>query len=128
MTEERRLVDQVRKVLQEPGLPLTVSCIQSPVFYGHAQSVHLETLRPLSVEEARERLTQSEDIRLSEEDDYPTQVGDASGNPHLSIGCVRNDYGMPEALQFWSVADNVRFGGALMALEVAERLMQEYLY
>lgn len=126
--EERRLVDQVRKVLQEPGLPLTVSCIQSPVFYGHAQCVQLETLRPLSAEEARELLVQTGDIRLSEEDDYPTQVGDASGNPHLSIGCVRNDYGLPEAVQFWSVADNVRFGGALMALEIAERLMQEYLY
>lgn len=128
VSEERRLVEQVRKVMQAPGLPLTVSCIQSPVFYGHAQSVHLETLRPISADEARELLAQTAAIQLSEEDDYPTQVGDASGNPHLSIGCVRNDYGMPEALQFWSVADNVQFGGALMALEVAERLMQEYLY
>lgn len=45
MSEERRLVDQVRKVLQDEGLPITVSCIQSPVFYGHAQVVHLEALR-----------------------------------------------------------------------------------
>ena len=43
-------------------------------------------------------------------------------------GCVRNDYGMPEQVQFWSVADNVRFGGALMAVKIAEKLVQEYLY
>ena len=68
-----------------------------------------------------------EDIVLSEENEFPTQVGDASGTPHLSVGCVRNDYGMPEQVQFWSVADNVRFGGALMAVKIAEKLVQEYL-
>ncbi|MFS9540672.1 aspartate-semialdehyde dehydrogenase, partial [Klebsiella pneumoniae] len=56
------------------------------------------------------------------------QVGDASGNARLSIGCVHNDYGMPEQIQFWSVADNVRFGGALMAVKIAEKLIEEYLY
>lgn len=42
--------------------------------------------------------------------------------------CVHNDYGMPEQIQFWSVADNVRFGGALMAVKIAEKLIEEYLY
>ncbi|AAM85167.1 aspartate-semialdehyde dehydrogenase [Yersinia pestis] len=128
VSEERRLVDQVRKVLQDEGLPITVSCIQSPVFYGHAQVVHLEALRPIAAEEARSELENCDDIQLSEEDDYPTQVSDASGSDALSIGCVRNDYGIPEVLQFWSVADNIRFGGALMAIQTAERLLQEQLY
>ncbi|KAA8996973.1 aspartate-semialdehyde dehydrogenase [Affinibrenneria salicis] len=126
--EERNLVDQVRKVLQDEGLPISVNCIQSPVFYGHAQVVHLEALRPLSAEEARDELARADDIELSDEQSYPTQVEDASGKVQLSIGCLRNDYGIPELLQFWSVADNVRFGGALMAVETAERLVQEYLY
>jgi len=125
--QERLLVDQVRKVLQDDGLPLSVSCVQSPVFYGHAQVVHLESLRPMSVEEARAELELISDIQLSEEDDFPTQVTDASGSDALSIGCLRNDYGIPEILQFWSVADNVRFGGALMAIETAEALVQELL-
>ncbi|MEI7188099.1 aspartate-semialdehyde dehydrogenase [Dickeya dianthicola] len=125
--EERRLVDQVRKVLQDDGLPISVGCVQSPVFYGHAQVVHLEALRPLSADEARDVLAQAADVALSEEDDYPTQVEDASGNVQLSIGCLRNDYGIPELVQFWSVADNIRFGGALMAVETAERLIEEYL-
>ncbi|WP_016682073.1 Asd/ArgC dimerization domain-containing protein, partial [Yersinia pestis] len=86
VSEERRLVDQVRKVLQDEGLPITVSCIQSPVFYGHAQVVHLEALRPIAAEEARSELENCDDIQLSEEDDYPTQVSDASGSDALSIG------------------------------------------
>ncbi|BBU82270.1 hypothetical protein EIMP300_36700 [Escherichia coli] len=90
--------------------------------------VNFEALRPLAAEEARDAFAQGEDIVLSEENEFPTQVGDASGTPHLSVGCVRNDYGMPEQVQFWSVADNVRFGGALMAVKIAEKLVQEYLY
>ncbi|WBV22642.1 aspartate-semialdehyde dehydrogenase [Pantoea piersonii] len=128
VASERRLVDQVRKVLQDEGLPIAVSSVQAPVFYGNAQIVHLESLRPLSADEARGELAQAADISLSDEDDYPTQVGDASGNEQLSVGCVRNDYGIPELLQFWSVADNIRFGGALMAVKTAEKLVQEYLY
>ncbi|MEM6160730.1 aspartate-semialdehyde dehydrogenase [Erwinia sp. P6884] len=128
VAQERRLVDQVRKVLQDEGLPIAVSTVQSPVFYGNAQIVHIENLRPMSAEEAREALLQAEDIALSEDDDYPTQVGDASGSAHLSLGCLRNDYGIPELLQFWSVADNVRYGGALMAVKTAEKLVQEYFY
>ncbi|KEY60085.1 aspartate-semialdehyde dehydrogenase [Serratia sp. DD3] len=126
--EERLIVDQVRKVLQDAGLPISVSCVQTSVFYGHAQVVHVETLRPLTVEEARGELEQADDIQLSEDDDYPTQVTEASGSEVLSIGCLRQDYGIPEMLQFWSVADNVRFGGALMAVETAERLLQEQMY
>ncbi|OSL33523.1 aspartate-semialdehyde dehydrogenase [Escherichia albertii] len=126
--EERRIVDEARKILQDEGLMISASVVQSPVFYGHAQMVNFEALRPLAAEEARDAFAQGEDIVLSEENEFPTQVGDASGTPHLSVGCVRNDYGMPEQIQFWSVADNVRFGGALMAVKIAEKLVQEYLY
>ncbi|WP_197904937.1 aspartate-semialdehyde dehydrogenase [Salmonella enterica] len=126
--QERRIVDEVRKILQDDGVMISASVVQSPVFYGHAQMVSFEALRPLAAEEAREAFSRGEDIVLSEETDYPTQVGDASGNPQLSIGCVHNDYGMPEQIQFWSVADNVRFGGALMAVKIAEKLVQGYLY
>ncbi|WP_239739092.1 aspartate-semialdehyde dehydrogenase [Proteus penneri] len=126
--EERRMVDQIRKILQDEGLPISVTTLQAPVFYGNAQSVQLETSRPMGSDEARETLQESEDLNISDENDFPTQVTDASGNVSLNLGCFRNDYGMQEALQFWSVADNVRFGGALMAVEVAEQLMQEQFY
>lgn len=125
---ERRMVDQVRKVMQDDGLPIAVSSVQAPVFYGNTQIVHVENLRPLSAEEARDELDRAGDINLSADGEYPTPVSDASGSDALSIGNVRNDYGVPELLQFWSVADNVRFGGALMAVKTAEKLVQEYFY
>jgi aspartate-semialdehyde dehydrogenase len=128
VTEERRIVDQVRKIMQDDGLMISAHCVRAPVFYGHAQMVSFEAMRPLAAEEARDAFARVEDIALSEEGDFPTQVADASGSAHLSIGCVRNDYGMPEQVQFWSVADNVRFGGALMAVKIAEKLVQEYMY
>ncbi|MER1737077.1 aspartate-semialdehyde dehydrogenase [Proteus mirabilis] len=126
--EERQMVDQIRKILQDDGLPISVTTLQAPVFYGHAQSVQLETSRPMGSEEARETLQEHDSLNISDENDFPTQVTDASGNVSLNLGCLRNDYGVPEALQFWSVADNVRFGGALMAVEVAEKLVQEQFY
>ena len=126
--EERCVVDQVRKIMQDDGLMVSVSIVRSPVFYGLAQMVSFEALRPLAAEEARDAFVRIDDIVMSEPNEFPTQVGDASGNPQLSVGCVRNDYGMPEQIQFWSVADNVRFGGALMSVKIAEKLVQEYMY
>lgn len=128
VSEERRLVNEVRKVLQDDGLPVSASMIRSPVFYGHAQMVSFEALRPLAEEEARDAFTQTDDVELSAANDFPTQVADASGQVQLSVGCVQNDYGIPSQIQFWSVADNVRFGGALMAIKTAEKLIQEYMY
>ncbi len=126
--DARQMVDQTRKVLQDEGVMISVSMVQAPVFYGHAQMVGFEAMRPLDAQEARDAFSNLEDIELSEATEFPTQVGDASGTARLSIGCVHNDYGMPEQVQFWSVADNVRFGGALMAVKTAEKLLQEYLY
>lgn len=125
--EERRIVDEVRKILQDDGLMISASVVQSPVFYGHAQMVGFEALRPPAAEEARDAFGRGK-TSSSLKSEFPTQVGDATGSAHLSVGCVRNDYGMPEQVQFWSVADNVRFGGALMAVKIAEKLVQEYLY
>jgi aspartate-semialdehyde dehydrogenase len=80
----------------------------------------LEAMRPAAAEEAR-CLWPGEDIELLKRAQPATAA-------RISVGCVRNDYGMPEQVQFWSVADNVRFGGALMAVKIAEKLVQEYLY
>lgn len=107
---------------------ISANVVQAPVFYGHIQAANFEVLRPLAAKEACDASVQSEDTMLSEENEFLTQVGDASGTLHLSAGCVRNDHGMLEQVQFWSMADNVRFDGALMAVKVAEKLVQEHLY
>ncbi|WP_127960121.1 aspartate-semialdehyde dehydrogenase [Serratia microhaemolytica] len=128
VAEERRIVEQVRKILQDAGLAISVSCIQAPVFYGHAQIVQLEPLQPMALEQAHALLAAADDLCLSDENDFPTPVTEAVGQDQVTIGCLRQDYGIPELLHFWSVADNVRFAGAIMAIQIAERLLQEQSY
>ncbi|WP_158380072.1 aspartate-semialdehyde dehydrogenase [Candidatus Williamhamiltonella defendens] len=125
--EERHLVNQIRKILQDPHLPISVSCIQAPVFYGHAQIVHFEALQPISFNQVRSELENIQNIQLFSEYDYPTQVSDLENNA-VNIGCIRNDYGIPEIVQFWSVADNIRFTGANMLIKTAELLIMERLH
>ncbi|EPZ5286077.1 aspartate-semialdehyde dehydrogenase, partial [Cronobacter dublinensis] len=72
--QDRRLVDEARKILQDEGLMISVTSVQAPVFYGHAQMVNFEALRPLAAEEARDALERDPDIALSDASDYPTQV------------------------------------------------------
>ncbi len=126
--DERHLVNEVRKILRAPELPITVTFIQAPLFYGQAQIVHIESLRPLSEGEVLSLFEGQQDIVTYTQDDYPTPVQDASDSSILSVGCIRNDVGSPEWLQFWSVADNIKFGGALMAIKTAELLVTEYIY
>jgi hypothetical protein len=72
--EERRIVDEARKILQDDGLMISANVVQSPVFYGHAQMVSFEAMRPLAAEEARDAFTRGEDIELSEEGEFPTRL------------------------------------------------------
>ncbi|CAK9885475.1 MAG: USG-1 protein [Candidatus Erwinia impunctatus] len=125
---EQTLVEQVRKILQDAGLPVTATTLQAPVFYGSTQLVHIESLRPLSPEEAREAFADTPDILLAEEGTVPSPVAVISAEGQLTVGCIHLDYGITEMLQFCSVADNVRFAGALMAVKTAETLVREYLY
>lgn len=124
---ERRLVDQVRKILQDEGIQISVSSVLTPVFYGNTQLVQIETFSALLPEQARDILSQSAAIQVSPEGYTPSAVEDATSSGSLCIGAIRQDYGSPEQIKFWSVADNIRFSGALMALTLAERLVEEYL-
>lgn len=125
--EERRLVDEVRKVLQQADLPVCISCFRVPVFYGHEQMVSVALHQPLSIQESQQAWQGYPYIDLLPSTELPSPVAHATDSTQLTIGCIRQNYGLPQALQFCSVADNVRFGGALMALQVAERLTREYL-
>lgn len=123
---ERRLVEQIRKILEDPGLSITVNSIQAPVFYGNSQAVHVQTARPIAIEAIKRLLQNSPVVTLSADVDVPTPVVDATESGKLCVGAISESYGAPEQFQFWSVADNIGFGGALMAVKIAERLIQEY--
>ena len=120
------IVDEVRKILQDEGLMISASVGPGTEYSctGHAQMVRAcrSTAFPLAAEEARDAFAQGEDIVLSEENEFPDSGRGClrRAPPHLSCwhACVMTTV-CRSKLQFWSVADNVRFGGALMAVKIA---------
>lgn len=90
--------------------------------------VHLEALCSIYTEEARSELEQTENIQFSKEEEYSTQVTKVSSSDALSINRLCNNYGISVLLQFWLIANNVRFGRTFMAIKTAERLVQGQMY
>ena len=124
---EQDIVDQCRRVLGDYQLPVSVDSVNVPVFYSLAQTVRIMTTYPIMIDDLEQRIPDNYSIMLAEKDDYPTPVTELDSSLTLKIGDVRYSYGVPEQLQLWTVSDNIRYLGALMAIEAAELLINEYL-
>jgi aspartate-semialdehyde dehydrogenase len=121
-SEEWKLREETRKILELPELPLHATCVRVPVLVGHAQAVWVETESPLSANEAREALASSEQVELA---DLPTPA-DAAGRDRVLVGRVRRDTA-GDGLSLWVVNDNLRKGAALNAVQIAELLLARRL-
>jgi aspartate-semialdehyde dehydrogenase len=118
--EESKLRAETRKILELPELPVSASTMRVPVLVGHAESVWVETEEPLSPERATELLAASPAIRLEE---FPSP-GAAAGGDHVLVGRVRRDPTVENGLVLLVVADNLRKGAALNAVQIAELLLE----
>ncbi len=128
--EEAKIMWELRRVLQKSDIGVNVTAVRAPVFYGHSMALHIETERKLSQEDARHLLENAPGIVLYEEDDaggYPTPMVEAAANDPVFIGRVREDLSHPYGLNFWAVSDNMRKGGALNMVQIAEVLIEKYL-
>lgn len=124
--EEAAVTGELRRLLQQPELPLSLMAVRVPVFYGHGAALTVETQRPFDLTELRAILGAAPGLRLVEDADgagCPTPVTDASGEDLVSLGRLRRDPSHPQALQLWLVADNLRQGSALNAVRIAESLL-----
>ncbi|MDP5254747.1 MULTISPECIES: aspartate-semialdehyde dehydrogenase [unclassified Vibrio] len=124
--EEMKMVWETQKIFNDPTLAVNPTCVRVPVFYGHAEAVHLETRAPIDAQEVIALLSQCEGIEVFEGQDYPTQVRDAGGKDDVLVGRIRNDISHPSGLNLWVVADNVRKGAATNAVQIAEVLIRDY--
>ncbi len=127
--EEMKMVWESRKILSAPELRVSATCVRVPVFYGHSEAVAIETRRPLAVEEARALLSRAPGVVLVDEPrpgGYPTPVTHASGRDPVFVGRLRRDLSHPNGLMLWVVADNIRKGAALNAVQIAEVLVKSY--
>jgi aspartate-semialdehyde dehydrogenase len=118
--EESKLRAETRKILELPELPVAATCVRVPVMVGHAEAVWVETEEPVSPERARELYASSAGIRVS---DFPTP-GEAAGRDDVLIGRIRRDPTTANGLQLFVVADNLRKGAALNAIQIAELLLE----
>jgi aspartate-semialdehyde dehydrogenase len=128
--EEMKLVWETRKILEDESIRVNPTAVRVPVFYGHAEAVHIETRDPISVEAARELLRQAPGVVLMDErkpGGYPTPVGEAAGHDAVFVGRLRADISHDRGLDLWVVADNIRKGAALNAVQIAELLIEDYL-
>ena len=126
--EEMKLVWETRKILGDDTIQVNPTAVRVPVFYGHAEAVHLETRQKISIERVRELLAAAPGVEVvdsREAGGYPTPVTHASGNDPVYVGRLREDISHPRGLALWVVADNIRKGAALNAVQLAELVAAE---
>ncbi|MDA9556296.1 aspartate-semialdehyde dehydrogenase [Vibrio sp.] len=124
--EEMKMVWETQKIFNDPSIMVNPTCVRVPVFYGHAEAIHLETRSPIDANEALQLFDKTEGIELFYGEDFPTQVRDAGGKDSVLVGRVRNDISHHSGLNLWVVADNVRKGAATNAVQIAEVLIRDY--
>jgi aspartate-semialdehyde dehydrogenase len=118
--EESKLRAETRKILELPELPVSATCVRVPVLVSHAEAVWVETEAPLSPDDARRLLGDAPGIRLEE---FPTPRH-ATGIDDVLVGRIRRDPTVTNGLVYFVVADNLRKGAALNAIQIAELILE----
>ncbi len=127
-SEEMKLVHETRKILGDDTIRVNATVVRVPVFYGHSEAVNVETRDKLTAAEARALLAVAPGVEVVDErvaGGYPTPVTHASGRDAVFVGRIRDDLSHPRALNLWIVADNIRKGAALNAVQIAELVAAE---
>jgi aspartate-semialdehyde dehydrogenase len=128
-TEEVKMRNETRKIMGDPRIALTATCVRVPVFYAHSEAVNVEFERPLSAVEARRLLAEAPGVTVVDDpahQRYPLAV-DAAGKDDVFVGRIRDDATAPNALNLWVVSDNLRKGAATNAVQIAEHLVRHGL-
>jgi len=123
--EEMKMVNETRKIMGEPSLPITATTVRVPVFRGHSEAVNIETEKKITVEEAKELLAKFPGVKVVDEPGanlYPLAL-DSDGKDEVFVGRIREDESVENGLNFWVVSDNLRKGAALNAVQIAEMLL-----
>jgi aspartate-semialdehyde dehydrogenase len=127
--EEMKMVNETRKILGDPGLGISATTVRVPVFYGHSESVNIETEDKISAKEARAILAQAPGVTVldnPEENAYPMAIH-AAGEDDTFVGRIREDDSIECGLNLWVVSDNIRKGAALNTIQIAETLLEKDL-
>ena len=127
--EEMKMVNETRKILEDDSIRVTATTVRVPVFYSHSESVNIETEKKITQDEVRELLSKAPGVTVLDDPSsltYPLAI-DAAGNDDTFVGRIREDHSIDNGINMWVVADNIRKGAALNAVQIAEILIKDYL-
>lgn len=127
--EEVKMVNETRKILEDDSIGITATTVRVPVFYGHSESVNIETHEPISADAVRALLEKEPGVEVVDDlksNIYPLAI-DAADRDDILVGRIREDESIPNGINMWVVADNIRKGAATNATQIAEVLIKEYL-
>ena len=123
--EEVKMINETRKILGDPGIGVTATCVRVPVYNAHSEAVNIQTTRPVSVDEVRRLMLSAPGVTLIDDpsaNEYPMPVI-AEGRDDVFVGRIRADESAENALNLWVVSDNLRKGAATNAIQIAELLV-----
>ena len=127
--EEMKMVNETRKILEDDTIGVTATTVRVPVFYGHSESVNVETREPICASEVRLLLEKAPGIKVMDDpakNIYPLAT-DGAGLDLTLVGRIRDDESVSNGINMWIVADNIRKGAATNAVQIARVLADEYL-
>jgi aspartate-semialdehyde dehydrogenase len=127
--EEMKMVNETRKIFEDPTIGVTATTVRVPVFYGHSESVNIETEKKITAAEVKALLKDAPGVQLVDEPGlsrYPMAI-DCAGKFETLVGRIREDESIANGINLWVVSDNILKGAALNAVQIAEVLIREYL-
>lgn len=125
--EEMKMVNETRKIFNEPELRVTATCVRVPVLRAHSEAINLEFDTPFDPESARQILSKAPGVKLVEDftkNFFPMPI-DASGKDDVLVGRIRQDISHPNGLDLWLCGDQIRKGAALNAIQIVELLIEQ---
>ena len=126
--EEMKMVNETQKIMEE-SISVSPTAVRLPIYRSHAESVNIETKKPIDPEEARKLLAEKESVVVQDEpanNEYPLPLR-AEGKDEVFVGRIRKDPTVENGLNFWVVSDNLRKGAALNTVQIAEELARRDL-
>ncbi|NOQ19736.1 MAG: aspartate-semialdehyde dehydrogenase [Desulfobacterales bacterium] len=127
--EEMKMVNETRKIMEDDSIGITATTVRVPVFFGHCESVNIETIESVSAADVKMLLENTPGVRVIDDPKknmYPLAI-DAAGQDLTLVGRIRNDESIPNGINMWIVADNIRKGAATNTVQIARILTDEYL-
>ncbi len=127
--EEMKMVNETKKIMGDDTIKVTATTVRVPVFYGHSESVNIETEKKISAKEVRALLSQAPGVKVLDnpkEKIYPMPIF-AAGEDEVFVGRIRDDDTVENGINMWIVADNLRKGAALNAVQIAEEILKRNL-